>query len=90
MDANSGKPWSEMDIADLTYSLAHGNSFAEDAWKAGRSWRKLVDEAPQPPGGSGRTRLPFRFSFVYKRQYQSEPGEVMECVRLSIGRLLAP
>ena len=22
MDANSGKPWSKMDIADLTYSLA--------------------------------------------------------------------
>jgi hypothetical protein len=31
MDANSGKPWSEMDITDLTYSLAHGNSFADVA-----------------------------------------------------------
>jgi hypothetical protein len=24
MDANSGEPWSEMDFADLTRSLAHG------------------------------------------------------------------
>ena len=31
MDANSGEPWSEMDIADLTYSLAIGNSFADVA-----------------------------------------------------------
>jgi hypothetical protein len=31
MHANSGKPWSEMDIADLTYSLAIGNSFADVA-----------------------------------------------------------
>jgi hypothetical protein len=31
MDANSGEPWSEMDIADLTHSLAYGNSFAEVA-----------------------------------------------------------
>jgi hypothetical protein len=27
MDANSGEPWSEMDIADLTHSLAYGNTF---------------------------------------------------------------
>ena len=25
MDANSGEPWSELDIADLTHSLAYGN-----------------------------------------------------------------
>ena len=24
MDANSGQPWSEMDIADLTHSLDYG------------------------------------------------------------------
>lgn len=26
MDASSGEPWSEMDIADLTHSLAHGDT----------------------------------------------------------------
>ena len=31
MDANSGEPLSEMDIADLTHSLAYGNSFADVA-----------------------------------------------------------
>jgi hypothetical protein len=30
-DANSGEPWSEMDIADLTNSLAHGDTFAQTA-----------------------------------------------------------
>ena len=29
MDANSGKPWSEMDIADLTHSLDYGDTFAQ-------------------------------------------------------------
>ena len=31
MDANSGEPWSEMDIADLTHSLAYGNTIADAA-----------------------------------------------------------
>jgi hypothetical protein len=31
MDANSGEPWSEMDIADLTHSLAYGNTMADAA-----------------------------------------------------------
>lgn len=31
MDANSGEPWSEMDIADLANSLAYGDSFAQVA-----------------------------------------------------------
>jgi hypothetical protein len=31
MDANSGEPWSEMDIADLTHSLAYGNTIADTA-----------------------------------------------------------
>ena len=29
--ANSGEPWSEMDIADLTHSLAYGNPVADAA-----------------------------------------------------------
>ncbi len=31
MDANSGEAWSEMDIADLTHSLAYGNTIADTA-----------------------------------------------------------
>jgi hypothetical protein len=31
MDANSGKPWSEMDISDLTYEIARGRTMAETA-----------------------------------------------------------
>ncbi len=31
MDANSGEPWSEMDIADLTHSLAYRNTIADAA-----------------------------------------------------------
>ena len=31
MDANSGEPWSEMDVADLAYSLAAGQSVSEVA-----------------------------------------------------------
>ena len=29
MDANSGEPWSEMDISDLTNELDHGRKIAE-------------------------------------------------------------
>ena len=31
MDANSGEPWSEMDVADLAHWLAYGDTFAEAA-----------------------------------------------------------
>jgi hypothetical protein len=31
MDANSGEPWSEMDISDLTTEIARGRTFAETA-----------------------------------------------------------
>ena len=31
MDKNSGEPWSEMDISDLTNELAHGRKMAETA-----------------------------------------------------------
>jgi hypothetical protein len=31
MDANSGEPWSEMDISDLTNELTRGQTFAETA-----------------------------------------------------------
>ena len=31
MDANSGEPWSEMDISDLTNELNRGRTFAETA-----------------------------------------------------------
>jgi hypothetical protein len=31
MDVYSGEPWSEMDIADLTHSLAYGNTIADTA-----------------------------------------------------------
>jgi hypothetical protein len=35
MDANSGD-WCEMDIADLTHSLAYGNTFASFLGKSRR------------------------------------------------------
>ena len=31
MDANSGEPWSEMDISDLTNEIAHGRTVAQTA-----------------------------------------------------------
>ena len=31
MDANSGEPWSERDISDLTNEIAHGRTMAETA-----------------------------------------------------------
>jgi hypothetical protein len=31
MDANSGEPWSQADISDLTNELAHGRTMAETA-----------------------------------------------------------
>ena len=31
MGANSGEPWSEMDISDLTNEIAHGRTMAETA-----------------------------------------------------------
>jgi hypothetical protein len=31
MDANSGEPWSEMDISDLKNEIAHGRTCAETA-----------------------------------------------------------
>ena len=31
MDANSDEPWSELDIADLTHSLAYGSTIADVA-----------------------------------------------------------
>jgi hypothetical protein len=31
MDANSGEPWSEMDIADLAHSIRYGNTIADAA-----------------------------------------------------------
>ena len=31
MDANSGEPWSEMDIVDLTKELNRGRTFAQTA-----------------------------------------------------------
>ena len=31
MDANSGEPWSEMDIQDLRTSLDFGNTYADAA-----------------------------------------------------------
>jgi len=31
MDVNSGQPWSEMDISDLTNCLDYGDTFAQTA-----------------------------------------------------------
>jgi hypothetical protein len=42
MDANSGEPWSELDIADLTHSLAYGNTIAD----AASLLRRVFADAP--------------------------------------------
>ncbi len=31
MDANSGKPWSKMDVSDLRNEIAHGRTVAQTA-----------------------------------------------------------
>ena len=41
MDANSGAPWSEMDIADLTHSLDYGDTFAQKYSTMSGSMRSL-------------------------------------------------
>ena len=35
MDANSGEPWSEINIIDLTNEIAHGRTVAQNATSFG-------------------------------------------------------
>jgi hypothetical protein len=46
MGANSGEPWSELDVADLTHSLAYGNTIADAAIRAVLSDRHAIWQAP--------------------------------------------
>ena len=60
MDANSGEPWSEMDISDLTNELAHGRTFPQTAIFLCRDedevWQKAKElglvESPAAPANS--------------------------------------
>ena len=45
MDANSGEPWSEMDISDLTNEIAHG-----------RTWRRPLASSAGTRMRSSRRR----------------------------------
>ena len=47
MDANSGEPWSEMDIKDLRASLHFGNTYADAASITIRS-TKIVPSSHRP------------------------------------------
>ena len=57
MDANSGEPWSEMDISDLTNELAHGRTMAETA---SFLCRRDEDEVRQKAKELGLLRSPVR------------------------------
>jgi hypothetical protein len=54
MDANSDEPWSELDIADLTHSLAYGNTIADAASLLCRD----VDEVRKKAKELGLEELP--------------------------------
>ena len=56
MDSNSGEPWSEMDISDLTNELAHGRTMAETASFLCRD----EDEVRQKAKDLGLLRSPVR------------------------------
>ena len=58
MDANSGEPWSEMDISDLTNELAHGRTMAETASFLCRD--EDEDEVRQKAKELGLLRSPVR------------------------------
>jgi hypothetical protein len=54
MDANSGKPWYEMDMEDLRHSLDYGNTFADAASMLCRD----EDEVRQKARALGLTEHP--------------------------------
>ena len=56
MDANSGEPWSEMDISDLSPSLDYGDTFAQTASFLCRD----EDEVRQKAKELGLLRSPVR------------------------------
>ena len=57
MDANSGEPWSEMDISDLTNELAHGRTMAETASFLCRDLDEVRQKGPrkESPAGAGHS-----------------------------------
>jgi hypothetical protein len=46
-DANSGEPWSEMDISDLTNEVAHGRTVEEAAGFLGRDVDEVREKMKQ-------------------------------------------
>ena len=63
MDANSGEPWSELDIADLTHSLAYGNTIADAASLLCRDMDEVRKKAKElgleeHPANGGRSLKP--------------------------------
>ena len=57
MDANSGEPWSEMDISDLTNELAHGRTMAQTASFLCRDQDQVRQKAKDCPGYAGSTEF---------------------------------
>jgi hypothetical protein len=48
MDANSGAPWSEMDISDLTNEIARGRTVAETASFLCRDMHEVREKMNEP------------------------------------------
>jgi hypothetical protein len=58
MDANSGKPWSKMDVSDLRNEIAHGRTVAQTASFLRRDEdevREKMKELGLQPGTAART-----------------------------------
>ena len=64
MDANSGAPWSKMDISDLRNEIAHGRTVAQIASFLCRDEEEvrekmkelgLVERSKGSPAGAGRS-----------------------------------
>jgi hypothetical protein len=62
MDANSGEPWSEMDVADLAHSIGYGNTIADVASLLCRDEDEVRQKAQElglveHPGKRGTVRV---------------------------------
>ena len=70
MDANSGEPWSEMDLEDLRHSLDYGNTFAAAASFLCRD----EDEVRQKAKALGLPSTPASASGWFDKESPAEAG----------------
>jgi hypothetical protein len=57
MDANSGEPWSEMDISDLTNEIAHGRTMAKPLVSSAGTRRGAPEGQGVAVGRTARKRV---------------------------------